>query len=121
MSIDISKIPSPCYVLEEKLLRRNLELLNRVQTASGANIIVALKGFSMYATFPMVKQYLSGATASSLNEARLIFEEMKCLAHTYAPAYKPAEFNELMSYSSHITFNSLNQWNQFKDQVQGFD
>ena len=71
MSINISQIPSPCYVLEEKLLRRNLELLNRVQTASGASIIVALKGFSMYATFPMVKQYLSGATASSLNETRL--------------------------------------------------
>ncbi len=121
MSIDISQIPSPCYVLDEKLLRRNLELLNRVQTESGASIIVALKGFSMYATFPMVKQYLSGATASSLNETRLIVEEMGCLAHTYCPAYKPAEFEQIMANSSHITFNSLNQWNQFKDQVQGFE
>ena len=75
----------------------------------------------MYATFPMVKQYLSGATASSLNEARLIHEEMQGKAHVYSPAYKPAEFAELMSYSSHITFNSLNQWHQFKDQVQGFE
>lgn len=121
MAIDFSQIPSPCYVLEEKLLRKNLELINRVQNESGAEIILALKGFSMYKMFPMVKKYLSGATASSLNEARLIFEEMDCLAHTYAPAYKPEEFEELMGYSSHITFNSLNQFQQFKDQVDAFD
>jgi carboxynorspermidine decarboxylase len=121
MAIDFSQIPSPCYVLEEKLLRKNLELVNRVQNESGAEIILALKGFSMYKMFPMVKKYLSGATASSLNEARLIFEEMECLAHTYAPAYKPEEFEELMTYSSHITFNSLNQFQQFKDQVDAFD
>jgi len=120
MSIDIAKIPSPSYVLEEKLLRRNLELLNRVQTESGAHIILALKGFSMYATFPMVAKYLSGATASSLNEARLIVEEMGCLAHSYAPAYKPEEFTDMMRYSSHITFNSLNQWNQFKPQIDKY-
>jgi carboxynorspermidine decarboxylase len=121
MAIDFSQIPSPCYVLEEKLLRKNLELINRVQTQSGAEIILALKGFSMYRMFPMVKKFLSGATASSLNEARLIFEEMDCLAHSYAPAYKPEEFEELMGYSSHITFNSLNQFQQFKNQVDGFE
>lgn len=120
MAIELDKIPSPCYVLEEKLLRRNLELLNSVQTESGGNIILALKGFSMYKTFPMVKEYLSGATASSLNEARLIFEEMKCFAHTYAPAYKPDEFAEMMRYSSHITFNSLSQYEQFRPQIQKF-
>lgn len=118
MAINFSEIPSPCYVLEEKLLRRNLELLQSVQERSGASIILALKGFSMYSTFPTVKKYLSGATASSLNEARLIFEEMKCFAHTYAPAYKPEEFEELLSYSAHITFNSLNQLNQFREQTQ---
>ena len=116
--IDFSKIPSPCYVLEEQLLRKNLELLNHVQTQSGGNIILALKGFSMYKMFPMVKKYLSGATASSLNEARLIVEEMKCQAHTYAPVYKPEEFKEMMRYSSHITFNSLKQWEQFKPEIQ---
>jgi carboxynorspermidine decarboxylase len=121
MAIDFSQIPSPCYVLEEKLLLKNLELINRVQTQSGAEIILALKGFSMYKMFPMVKKYLSGATASSLNEARLIFEEMDCLAHSYAPAYKPEEFEELMGYSSHITFNSLNQFQQFKNQVDAFE
>ncbi len=118
--MDFSKIPSPCYVLEEDKLKENLNLLRFVQQESGANIILALKGFSMYKVFPLVKEYLSGATASSLNEARLIFEEMKCLALTYAPAYKAEEFDELMSYSSHITFNSLNQYNQFKDQVRKY-
>ncbi len=121
MPIDFANIPSPCYVLEEKLLRKNLELLKWVQEESGAEIILALKGFSMYKTFPMVKQYLAGATASSLNEARLIFEEMQCHAHTYAPAYKLEEFGEIMSYSSHITFNSINQYNQFKGQVLASD
>lgn len=121
MPIDFANIPSPCYVLEEKLLRKNLELLKWVQEESGAEIILALKGFSMYKTFTMVKQYLAGATASSLNEARLIFEEMQCHAHTYAPAYKLEEFGEIMSYSSHITFNSINQYNQFKGQVLASD
>ncbi len=121
MPIDYSQIPSPCYVLEEEKLISNLKLINEVQQQSGGHIILALKGFSMYREFPLVRQYLSGATASSLNEARLIFEEMHCLAHTYAPAYKPEEFAELMSYSSHITFNSLNQFHQFKDQVDGYE
>ncbi len=118
MAIDFSQVPSPCYVLEENLLVENLSQLKFVQDESGANIILALKGFSMYRMFPLVKKYLKGATASSLNEARLIFEEMKCKAHTYAPAYKPEEFDELMGYSSHITFNSMGQYRQFKDRVK---
>ena len=72
----------------------------------------------MYKMFPMVKKYLSGATASSLNEARLIVEEMGCLAHTYCPAYKPEEFEQILGYSSHISFNSMNQYKQFKSQVE---
>lgn len=115
--MDFSKIPSPAYVLEERLLRKNLELIRSVQERSGAAIIVALKGFSMYKMFPMVKEYLSGATASSLNEARLIVEEMGCPAHTYCPAYKEEEFNEMMEYSSHLTFNSLSQFELYKDRV----
>ncbi|WP_367915454.1 carboxynorspermidine decarboxylase [Leadbetterella sp. DM7] len=120
MPVDFSKIPSPAYVLEESLLKRNLELIRRIQEQSGATIIVALKGFSMYKMFPMVKEYLSGATASSLNEARLIVEEMGCEAHTYCPAYKEEEFNEMMEYSSHLTFNSLSQYALYKDRVLGF-
>lgn len=118
MTVDFNQVPSPCYVLEERLLRQNLELLHGVQERSGAKIILALKGFSMYSTFPMVKKYLSGATSSSLNEARLIFEEMGALAHVYSPAYKPEEFDELMRYSEHITFNSLKQYETFKGKIQ---
>jgi carboxynorspermidine decarboxylase len=116
--IDFSKIPSPCYVLEDRLLRANLEKLNYVQTQAGIQIICALKGFSMYSTFPLVRQYLSGATASSLNEARLCFEEMKTKAHVYSPAYLEREFDEFCSYSSHITFNSLNQYAQFGERAK---
>jgi carboxynorspermidine decarboxylase len=111
--IDFSQIPSPCYVLEDSLLRKNLTLLKYVQEQAGIEIICALKGFSMYSTFPMVRQYLAGATASSLNEARLCFEEMQTKAHVYAPAYLEKEFDEMMGYTSHLTFNSLNQFNQF--------
>jgi carboxynorspermidine decarboxylase len=121
LSVDFNQIPSPCFVLEERLLRKNLELLHDVQERSGAKIILALKGFSMYSTFPMVKKYLSGATSSSLNEARLIHEEMQTLAHVYSPAYKHEEFDELMRYSEHITFNSLKQFETFKGKVQAND
>ena len=120
MTIDTSQIPSPAYVLEESLLKKNLQLIHDVQEQSGAKIILALKGFSMYKLFPLVKQYLSGATASSLNEARLIVEEMGCKAHTYCPAYLESEFEEMMGYSSHITFNSLNQYEKFRNRVQSY-
>ena len=115
--IDFSKIPSPCYVLEDRLLRKNLELLKYVQEQAGIEIICALKGFSMFSTFPMVKQYLAGSTASSLNEARLGFEEMGAKTHVYSPAYLDSEFDELLNYSNHISFNSLNQFNKFKDKA----
>jgi carboxynorspermidine decarboxylase len=110
-------IPSPCYVLEENLLIANLELLKRVQQEAGIEIICALKGFSFYHEFPLVKQYLAGATASSLNEARLAFEEMGVRPHVYSPAYVEAEWDELASYAGHITFNSLNQYYQFRDRA----
>jgi pyruvate dehydrogenase E1 component len=115
--INYDKIPSPAYVLDEARLRRNLELIQRVQQEASVQVILALKGFSMWRVFPMVKQYLAGATASSLHEARLIFEEMGTPAHTYSPAYLPAEFDEVMGYSSHITFNSLAQYERYKEQL----
>ncbi len=118
MSINYSKVPSPAFVLEEERLVRNLKLIAGVQEKTGISIILALKGFAMWRTFPLVAQYLKGATASSLHEARLIFEEMGKKAHTYSPAYLPDDFEELMRYSSHITFNSLQQYETFKDRVQ---
>lgn len=120
MSIDYSKIPTPCYVLDEKLLRKNLQLIQGVKQAAGIEIILAFKGFAMWSTFPMVKEYLNGAAASSLNEARLANEEMSLKAHTYAPAYKDEEFEKIMDYSSHITFNSLSQYHKFQTRIDAF-
>lgn len=114
---DFPNIPSPCFVLEEELLRQNLQLIRSVADAAGVEIIVAFKGFAMWGAFPQVREYFQGATASSLNEAKLCVEKMKSLAHTYAPVYDPAEFEEIMSCSSHITFNSLSQYEQFTRQI----
>ncbi len=115
--IDYQKIPSPSFVLEEDLLKKNLTLIKSVQDRAGVSIILALKAFSMWRVFPLVGEYLSGATASSLNEARLIYEEMGRKAHTYSPAYLPSEFMDLLDYSSHITFNSISQYERYKDQL----
>ena len=106
-------------MFEESLLA-NLQLLDLVQKEANVKIICALKGFAFWHVFPMVRHYLNGATASSLNEARLISEEMGCEAHTYAPVYLPEEFNDLLLYSSHITFNSLSQWARYRQQVREF-
>ncbi|RXK52199.1 carboxynorspermidine decarboxylase [Aquirufa rosea] len=111
--VSYSTIPSPCFVLEENLLIKNLQLLQRVQQEAGIDIICALKGFSFYHEFPLVKQYLAGATASSLHEARLAYEEMGVKCHVYSPAYLEHEFEELASYTSHLSFNSLNQYQQY--------
>ncbi|MBL7803651.1 MAG: carboxynorspermidine decarboxylase [Saprospiraceae bacterium] len=118
--MDISKIPSPCFVLDEAALRRNLELIGRVQREAGVQIILAFKGFAMWSAFPLVRQYVSGATASSLSEARLCYEEMKTEAHTYSVAYLPREFNQILKISSHITFNSLSQYRRFKKRLERF-
>lgn len=116
--MDKNIVPSPSYILDKKRLRENLELIAHVQKEAGVEIILALKGFSMWTVFPFVKKYLSGATASSLNEARLIYEEMGVKAHTYAVAYMPSEFSEIMKYSKHMVFNSVGQWERFRPQVE---
>lgn len=115
--MDISKIPSPCFVLDETLLRRNLQLIDRVQQEAGVQIILAFKGFAMWSAFPIVREYLGGATASSLSEARLCFEEMGVKAHTYSVAYLPREFGQILKYTSHITFNSISQYRRYQKRV----
>ena len=119
--MDIKKIPAPCFVLDESLLRQNLQLIDRVQKEAGVQIILAFKGFAMWRVFPIVREYLSGATASSLHEARLCYEEMGVKAHTYAVAYMPREFNKIASYSSHITFNSLAQYKRYRPKLDKLD
>ncbi len=113
MTLDISRIPTPCYVLEEEKLRANLNLMEEVQRASGGKIILALKGYAMWSTFPIIREVLHGCTASSLNEARLAAEEFGKEVHVYAPAYTDAEFPEILKLAHHITFNSFNQWAKF--------
>jgi carboxynorspermidine decarboxylase len=118
MDFDISALPSPCYVLDERLLSRNLEILDSVQKRTGCSILLALKGFSMYSVFPLVGNYLKGVTASSLFEAKLGYEEMGKEVHIYAPAYIEEEFAEILSCCDHVTFNSFNQWARFKDMIK---
>src|SRR5690554_2044853 len=110
-------IPSPCYVCDEALLERNLKLMKRVQDESGADIILALKGFSMWSTFPLVRDYLKGCTASSVWEARLAAEEFSREVHAYAPAYKQTDIDELLPIVHHISFNSLSQWQAYREQT----
>lgn len=117
-NIDWNTIPSPAFVLDESRLRRNLELISYVQQKSGAQIITAFKGFAMWAAFPMLREYgITGATASSLNEAILAKEEMKGEVHVYAPAYSDEEFPRILELADHLVFNSFSQWLRFRPQV----
>ncbi len=117
----LASIQTPAYVVDERLLRKNLEKLNEVQEATGCKILLALKGFSMYSEFPMVGQYLAGITSSSLFEARLGYEEMGKEVHIYSPAYRDDEFDEIMTYCDHIVFNSIDQYQRFKQKVKNSD
>lgn len=119
--IDYSKIPSPSYVLDEARLRNNLELIKRVKESAGVEIILAFKAFALWKVFPIIREYISFSTASSYSEARLAVEEFGNPAHTYSPAYSEEEFPEIIKCSSHITFNSLSQFERFYPQVKKFE
>lgn len=111
--IDFLTLPSPCYILDEQSLLRNLAVIDKVRHATGAEIIVALKACAMWRIFPILREHSDGATASSAAEARLVLEEYGSKTHTYAPVYTEADFPEILRCSNHITFNSLNQWERF--------
>ncbi|SDK37733.1 carboxynorspermidine decarboxylase [Catalinimonas alkaloidigena] len=117
-TVDFQAIPSACFVLEEKRLRENLELIKFVQEESGAQIILALKGFAMFGAFPLIRKYLSGTASSGLYEARLGYEEFGGEVHCFSTAYFEDEFEDILRYSDHLSFNSLNQWERFKPRVQ---
>ena len=117
----INDIPSPCYVLEEDLLRRNLSLIKSVKDRAGVNIILAFKAFAMWKAFPIIREYVPYSTASSVYEAQLAYEEMGSLAHTFSPAYTDENLPVFMKYSSHITFNSLSQINRFYSTIEAND
>lgn len=119
--IDYSKVPSPCYVVDEVKLRKNLELIRSVKDRAGVEIILAFKAFALWKLFGIVREYIPYSTASSLSEARLAFEEMGALAHTYSPAYTEKEFPVIAECSSHISFNSLSQFSRFYPYLQKMD
>lgn len=116
-NLDLNQVPSPCYVVDEVALERNLQILAQVQERSGAKILLALKAFSMFAMAPLVMRYLKGTCASGLYEARLGREEFGGEVHTYAAAYRPEDFDQVLALSNHVVFNSFNQWRRFKNQA----
>lgn len=115
MNIDLNtfkQLDRPCYVLEEKRLRRNLELIKHVSDKADVEIILAFKAYALWKTFPVFREYISATTASSLYEARMALEKFGSKAHTFSPAYTDYEIDEIASCSSHITFNSLSQYSR---------
>ena len=116
--IESAKVPdSPCWVIDLQALEANLQLLAKVQERAGCKILLALKGFAAWSTFPLVRRYLSGATSSAPHEARLAREELGGEVHAYAPAYSDADMAELLTLCDHIVFNSFSQWERFRGAV----
>lgn len=109
---------TPAYILEESLLRKNLALISEVARRGNVEIILALKAFAQWRTFPIFREYIEHTTASSLYEARLSAEAFGGLTYTYTPAYEESTFEELLQYSEHITFNSLSQYRRFYPLIQ---
>lgn len=108
---------TPIYIIEEEKLRKNLALIREVAQRTDAEWILAFKAFALWKTFPIFREYINATTASSLSEARLAFEEFGAKAHTYSPAYKDEEFSEIVHCSSHLTFNSLSQYERFHERA----
>ena len=112
------ELTHPAYVLEEKLLRRNLALIRDVAERSGVEIILAFKAYALWKTFPIFREYISSTTASSLSEARLAYEEFGAPAHTFSPAYTDYEIGDIARMSSHLTFNSLSQYERYHNRAK---
>ena len=108
---------TPIYIIEEEKLRKNLALIREVAQRTDAEWILAFKAFALWKTFPIFREYINATTASSLSEARLAFDEFGAKAHTYSPAYKDEEFSEIVRCSSHLTFNSLSQYERFHERA----
>lgn len=113
-------INTPAYVVEEAALRANLQTIKGVADKAGIEIILAFKAFALWKAFPIFREYIHSSTASSVNEALLALHEMKSRAHTYAPIYRDEDFNTILQCSSHITFNSLNQYAHFAQRIRDY-
>ena len=112
--LDVGRLPSPCFVVDEVAVEENLELLDKVQKQSGAKVLLALKAFSMWSMGPLVARYLSGTCASGVHEAKLGREYFGGEVHTYSAAYSEADLKEVLKLSDHVVFNSPAQWKRFR-------
>ena len=121
----ITKVDTPCYVIDEKQLRKNLELLKYVREKAGCKILLAQKAFSAFSCYPLIAEYLDGCTASGIYEARLGWEEMaKPFGrenHVFSPAYPESDMDELLKICDHMVFNSPQQWVKYRDKVRAID
>lgn len=108
-------LPTPCYVVDEARLIKNLELLRYVQQETGCHILLAQKCFSMFRLYPLMGEYLAGTTASGIFEARLGHEEMGKENHVFAPAFKSEDMRELVQICDHIVFNSITQLEKHRE------
>lgn len=115
---DVAALPTPYYIVDERLLVRNLEILKSIADKTDCRILLAQKAFSMFCFYPIIGRYLHGTAASSLFEARLGYEEMKKENHIFSPAYSENEFSEIASICDHIVFNSFHEWTRFKSRSQ---
>lgn len=115
--IDLNKLNTPCYIVDERLLRENMEIIKGVMDKTGCKILLAQKGFSMYGEYPFMSRYLKGTTASSLHEARLGREEFPGEVHIFNPAYRDDDMEEILKLTDHMVFNSFTQWYKYKDKV----
>ena len=118
---DFTEVKTPCYVVSLPHLEKNLKILKDVQDRTGAKILLATKGFSMFSTFPLVKKYLAGTEASSVFEARLGMEECGGEVHSFCPSYTEENIGDFIKYSDHLVFNSFSQWNRFKETIKNSD
>lgn len=117
VDFDIQAIKTPYYIIDERLLIKNLKVLKNIIDRTGCRILLAQKAFSMYSFYPLIGQYLHGTAASSLFEARLGYEEMRKENHIFSPAYAVDEFDEIAAICGHIVFNSINEWQKFKNRA----
>ena len=114
----LKSLPTPCYVIDEEALIRNLTVLRSVEEKTGCHVLLAQKAFSSYCVYPLISHYISGTTSSGLFEAKLAHEEMgNRQVHVFSPAYKDEEFDELLGICDHIVFNSFSQWKHFRDKA----
>ena len=118
---NIKELPSPCWVLEENLLKNNLECIQNIKEKTGVKVLLALKGYALWKSFPLLKPYLDGCCASGLHEAKLAEETFGKEVHTYSPAFKEEEIEEIATLSHHLVFNSSAQFKRFATQVKNIN